>query len=535
MTNASMEERYIFGSDDRCDVVIKDDSVVAKHGELVQESGVWVFRCIDGRIGRRGQENDPIAWFHREVHVRPADDLWLSDRVRMPWPVEANAVRIFTVGRANDCDITINREGVSGRHAILLVGPRGTCVLRDTNSRNGIFSDHRLTNRVSSIMVLPGKQVFLASQAVQSSKLFPVQSNESAVEQMPEKSSADPPSFGATPQADSSVSSLGIKIALCALPTVFCAIGLWLWSKQLPSGNLTPPNASQGLSKSIPAQPIEASLTSDVAEAMLSSELKSQTAASTNLISPQASLYWIMVRHSQSDVWFRLGSGTAVSSDTIATCASVLRTMDELLSGDYSDPAAVAMQGGEVIPLVERTVWDEFIVRDRHASILRQQFEQLRADDANGAELKLAAESVNFAMEAASATDVGWVRVSTQLQPLELADDVNLLPGSALTAIDASFDALDPAYAPIQGEPPSRIENVRYRIQSVGPSINSVDGLIKLHEQTDVVDERNQIGMSLMRGPKVVGIIVYQDTTEGDARIVEAISSRTLRKAIFTE
>jgi pSer/pThr/pTyr-binding forkhead associated (FHA) protein len=52
-----------------------------------------------------------------------------------------------SVGRLRDCDLSIDDESVSRRHAILEVTPDGLCV-EDLGSANGTFVDEqRLTGR----------------------------------------------------------------------------------------------------------------------------------------------------------------------------------------------------------------------------------------------------------------------------------------------------------------------------------------------------------------------------------------------------
>ena len=45
-----------------------------------------------------------------------------------------------TLGRAADCEIVINHESLSRRHAVLTVAGRNV-TLRDNNSTNGVFVD----------------------------------------------------------------------------------------------------------------------------------------------------------------------------------------------------------------------------------------------------------------------------------------------------------------------------------------------------------------------------------------------------------
>lgn len=61
-----------------------------------------------------------------------------------------------TIGRSPKCDILVNDEGISRRHARIECSEQQGCILRDLDSSNGTFVNDR---RVDRIHLAPGDKV----------------------------------------------------------------------------------------------------------------------------------------------------------------------------------------------------------------------------------------------------------------------------------------------------------------------------------------------------------------------------------------
>ena len=94
------------------------------------------------------------------------DEAWITRACKIPWASTLRAHKLLTVGRAVDCDISIDHPNVSGHHATLIVGPNGTHVLQDNGSRNGLYATSELTHRVRAIALQQDGEVFLGSHPV---------------------------------------------------------------------------------------------------------------------------------------------------------------------------------------------------------------------------------------------------------------------------------------------------------------------------------------------------------------------------------
>ncbi len=565
--------QYQIGRNRTCDVVIDDSMIAAFHCQLTGEHDRWTLTPREGTIGIRNAESGEIKWWKTAVDVQPTDDLWLDSRTRFPWPCEAGASKVLTVGRAIDCDVTLDNASVSGQHARLIVGQRATFVLKDCASRNGLFVDKSLNERVSAAMLIPDKHLFFGSYKVSAKEIIEL------AEPRPSSQPPRPPVITERPSraARSSTRTQPMpaggltwirQASLIGVPAL-ATILIWLaWSsrsdpiaEKLPAAT---PKQSSARARTLSADKtddletpelssarphtLSADITDDLATpkaAAVVEPLNDESAVAATPVSPpddaiRKSIYWILIRHDASNAQYRLGTGIAIAANKILTTGSIVASIDQLVATGYSNPAIVSIDGGPVLPIASRQVWPEFANRTERAETLRKAHDKLAAEpsaDESNEAVARSARLLNFALAAASATDIGWMRVDGLDHHLQVDSSVAFRPGQAVELCHAGFDGKDPFYDRELGQAGSSSDQqtVRLRVRGRGPSVEDISGVIQLECPSSINRDENLLGSPLVRDDTVVGIIVFQSTDHSDPMmIVEAVAGSTISEAMIS-
>lgn len=130
----SGKKTWIIGSATDCDLVVKRESVSARHCQLTWMAPVFVLEDLRSSNGSfvNGQR---IA---SPTVVTRSDDITLGPQILMPWPDSqmADIQETISIGREPDNDVMLDESVVSGHHAQLTV-EQGRTYLQDAGSSNG--------------------------------------------------------------------------------------------------------------------------------------------------------------------------------------------------------------------------------------------------------------------------------------------------------------------------------------------------------------------------------------------------------------
>ncbi len=128
------KKTWIIGSASDCDLVVKRDTVSARHCQLAWMAPVFVLedlRSSNGSFVNGQRITSPTV-------VTRSDDITLGPQIRMPWPDSqlADIQETISIGREPDNDVMLDESVVSGHHAQLTV-EQGRTYLQDAGSSNG--------------------------------------------------------------------------------------------------------------------------------------------------------------------------------------------------------------------------------------------------------------------------------------------------------------------------------------------------------------------------------------------------------------
>ena len=73
---------------------------------------------------------------------------------------------IITIGRSKDCDIVLDNEKVSDKHAILYINDNGEMMIEDNASTNGTYVGERNFPIVMRAKINKNDKLFFSDQAI---------------------------------------------------------------------------------------------------------------------------------------------------------------------------------------------------------------------------------------------------------------------------------------------------------------------------------------------------------------------------------
>ncbi|QEG39264.1 FHA domain-containing protein [Roseimaritima ulvae] len=569
MTSEAQPQQWTVGRARENDVVVEATDVRDCHCVIRCRHGVWSVVPRQGTVGIETETADRIDWFDQSRTISPDESLWLVPDVRLPWPSESGAVAQLSIGRAGDNDIVLDDALISGKHALLIVGPQQTIVIRDLDSRNGLFIDSGLDRRVAAAMLLSTSQVFLGSLAVDVQDLLrragrafdadrprsvapaarpPVAAatDSPAIPAPPEVSPPplDTPPFDAAPAIAVAPSTpprspkpAWLPVAKTVLSTVLpglLALAIW-WMFLRPASAPDPAPPSTATSPAVAGTETVASAPavaspSDAVEGEPSSATTAAIKPMRPDTDPRDSLYWILVRHRDSGDQFRLGTGVAVASDRVLTTASIISSIEEMRADGYVDPSVVQVATGQPRKSQAQHISDEFQKRSQVAAQLVAEYDrllqQLESESDNAAELRETidkqAKLVNVAMAATAAVDVGWLQVDPLPDFLTIDPTHTYRPSQRVSSLSAGFDIHDPFWDAVAAPD---IQQLAYQVQSVGASLRGIPDALKLRAVASGEKNHHLIGSPLIHDNRLIGMIVFQDHPAGQ---FEAISGPVL-------
>ncbi|HVA50405.1 MAG TPA: FHA domain-containing protein [Pirellulales bacterium] len=159
--------RWTFGRDPNCDIVIEHAAVSSRHCQLTRLPDGFVLEDLGSSKGTfvNGQRISAV------VKVGPHDQITLGHDCRLPWPGPTAAPgRVIPIGRADDNDVVLDYPMVSLHHAQLIVNG-SQLTLEDLRSSHGtaIGSPER---KITRAPLSPNDVVYFGSLRVPAQRLL---------------------------------------------------------------------------------------------------------------------------------------------------------------------------------------------------------------------------------------------------------------------------------------------------------------------------------------------------------------------------
>lgn len=559
----NQQQAWVFGTTDDCDVRLVGSHLSGRVARLSREGDVWTVAPLTGPVTVRGKLVSSVAL------IRTADDVRIGG-IALPWPSSAGAHRCYTVGRSRSCDLRIALPGVSGQHARLIVGFRGTYVLEDMNSTNGIYIDAESRHAVRLIAVnrdttvyfgstpivvgdlidsIPVKEIespadaqrrtdVVASQGVESAK-DPVLAKDVAIKQdgvhLPKTVDSDTekafayavnihpvdvdnvarnkkklsPSPG-NRRTPSRIPQFASGLVTLPLMIVLLLWGQGFWQRTAEKHVDTPPVAAEPLV--LPNLPLPHKQ-ERVDRPDASAELLQ--AANGEDQYPGEELFWVLVEVRQDNTTYRLGTAVAVDTDRLLTTGSIVLAGEKLCEQLGGNLRVCHIRSGMRSDIHQSVVHPALTERLQLASVAKQQFENLGEEsepltDEQKRESARRLELVNLSFSAASSVDVGWLRVDGRLKGIAIDNSVKLRPRQSVMIYHSGFDNEDP-YLDVSAS--GTTAAVPSRIDEVAPTLQSIQG----HGRTPLGPDLaglNLFGSPVIAGGRLIGIVSYTDSPE---------------------
>lgn len=480
-------------------------------------------------VANRGSQ----AWRpqSRPQPVRAGAEVWLTPDVRLPWPCPEAATAVLVVGRATDCDIVIEHPAVSGRHALLIVGPGGTVVLADQNSRNGLFLQPQRQSRIQATLLGLGTTVYFGTHGVASSELCRAAVRPQAPASVAEISQdAKIERTGPTPAvtlrtvAMTAAAAIGV-IGLCGGVAATLFFGAPDRTPATPDRGalaVPPPNPPPTLARTLPPHDSPPPTVGGDDQAVA--------------LDVGRSVYWVTLQHDGTGARFRLGSGVAVRPDTIVTTASILRSAQSMQQHGYSDLRVLSINGQQDGKVLEQRIWSVFKDRSTKAEQLSNSYQQLVAAEADPAAIEHARRTMNLAFASASAADLAMIRCEPLPGHVPLAEATEYWPRRSVRIAPTNLDSEDPRVPPINSLA-SLPSAVGFRVEKTAAAIDGVQGAVLV--TGSFAGTENWLGVPVLVNQQLSGLVTYQNPATdsngiGSASIVslEFVSATTIRAAL---
>ncbi len=538
---------WTIGSDRSCSVVVDAPDVKPLHCEIRNDNGVFTVLPRQGRIGVTGRQS-AIDFIDQPRRILASDRVYLTETILLPWPSEQEAAAVLTVGRASDCDLTLDHPEISGRHAILIVGRSGTHVLRDTQSRNGLFVDADFSRRVDACLLRPNQTVYLGSRPIDTDKFFQLTSS---------NDSSRTPNRLATPLSEDQNRRRTWIESFAWLPLLLpVMLAIYLLSTSFSGSESVTTKPSVDI-----LEPIDARIPDDSAEKAVDSTSKTVDAPPSESMTPvnvpvaqsvtspldvardassaiDDSVYWVLILNDETHTYFRLGTAVATDDHLLSTTGSIVHSISMMQQNGYSHPKVVHIGTMQEYAITASGVLAEFDKRVQTSDLLRQQYIQrseaakASGGSANSEDLSLqqAARLVNLAMTAAASADVGWLRITKAVPHVSLENERSVRPGLAVNLLNSGFDHEDPFF---DSSEKANLDWLALRVLGQDPEYDGVAGSLRIKATAEQVQGLNLLGAPVVRDETLLGLVVFQaPPDEHSAVILEVVTAKTLAAAI---
>ncbi|WP_442509872.1 FHA domain-containing protein [Novipirellula sp. SH528] len=540
---------WTIGSDRSCSVVVNVPDVKPLHCEIRNDNGVFTVLPRQGRIGVTGRQS-AIDFIDQPRRILASERVYLTSSILLPWPSEQGAAAVLTVGRASDCDLTLDHPEISGRHAILIVGRSGTHVLRDTQSRNGLFVDADFSRRVDACSLRPNQTVYLGSRPIATDKFFQLTNSSSNDSSRPQNRLPSPLSADPNRRRTWTESFAWLPLLLPVLLAIYLLSISFSGSESVT----IKPNADI-------QEPIDARVPDDSAKEAVDSTSQtvkappseSMTPAKVPVVQPvtppldvarDASsavdncVYWVLILNDETHTYFRLGTAIATDNHLLSTTGSIVHSISMMQQNGYSHPKVVHIGTMQEYAITASGVLAEFDKRVQTSDLLRQQYIQRSeaakassgAANSDDPSLQQAARLVNLAMTAAASADVGWLRITKAVPHVSFENERSVRPGLAVDLLNTGFDHEDPFFDSAEK---TNLDWLALRVLGQDPEYDGVAGSLRIKATAEQVQGLNLLGAPVVRDAALLGVVVFQaPPDEHTAVILEVVTAKTLAAAI---
>ncbi|WP_372720808.1 FHA domain-containing protein [Novipirellula sp.] len=544
---------WTIGSDRNCSIVVNSPDIKPLHCEIRHHDGVFTVLPRQGRVGVAGRQS-AIDFIDQPRRILAAERLYLTKSILLPWPSEQGADAVLSVGRASDCDLTLDHPEISGRHAILIVSRSGTCVLRDAQSRNGLFVDADFRKRINACSLSPNQTVYLGSRPIATEEFIQLAATHSNQSRWTKKHGVAHPSADPNRRRTRIPALAWLPLLLTILLAVYLLSASFSASEsmtQKPSVDLQEP-----MDAPVPHESAENAVDSTPHTAKVpSSESVTpiNTAAVPPITPPMVTLpqeasfsiddcvYWVLILNEETHSYFRLGTAVATDDHLLSTTGSIVHSITMMQQNGYSQPKVVHIATMQEYAITASGVLAEFDKRVQTSELLRQQYIQqseaakASSDEVNSSEnpsLQQAARLVNLAMTAAASADVGWLRISKSIPHVSLENPRSMRPGLAVKLLNSGFDHEDPFFDSAEK---ANLEWLALRVLGQDPEYDGVAGSLRIKATAEQVQGLNLLGAPIVRDTALLGLVAYQaPPDEHSAVILEVVTAKTMAAAIPT-
>lgn len=155
---------WVVGSGSQTSIRVRAAWVSRRHCRLWEDGcDVWIedLRSTNGTFVNEALIEGPTK-------LHPGDFITLGRKTRLPWPLPPDCagrdLRVYSIGRAPDCDYVLDDKSVSQHHAQLLI-EGDIILLQDLDSLNGTRVGS-LANRISACELPEHVSVYFGSAKV---------------------------------------------------------------------------------------------------------------------------------------------------------------------------------------------------------------------------------------------------------------------------------------------------------------------------------------------------------------------------------
>ncbi len=378
---ANSDYQWTIGASPTCDVWVDHPAVSGRHCKLIRRGGHYHV-CDLGSTNGTLLGGEPLS---DATSIRPDDAVTLGFNQPLPWPDPAGATSVISFGRDHHSDYSMDWPGVSGRHGRLIVGPRGTWVVEDLGSTNGIEvqprSDASRQLITRSASVTPEATLWISGVAVSVADLLASEAAPLPDPKPQGQNHVGPPAASIlqyrpwmtaakTALRHPTVLRWGVPLAVCLI----AALGSFAVMR---IGNSGPTRSSIATAPAtdIPdlvdsASPQPDTINPSPVEVVETTKRLPQPAAPSptppsNLPTSESvrqdvdvtdtaddpiakarrALVWITVSKPDEPYRFLIGSGWSTSGDTVLTTGSLMLQVQQLREGGHTDVAVHWIDG----------------------------------------------------------------------------------------------------------------------------------------------------------------------------------------------
>ncbi|WP_430452624.1 FHA domain-containing protein [Rhodopirellula europaea] len=509
-------KRWTIGRDPASDLVIEHFTIAFEHAVIEKRQNEYWVVPLNGKVALSQMDAKtiaPDAFSTSAAMVTAKTSVWLSPRIRLPWPFNDESIVRLTIGRAADCDVVIQDDSVSGRHAFLHLDQHAGVILFDNDSRNGLFIGSGFKERVRAIVLQPEGQVRFGSKPVESSFLL------SAIKKRQTMDSTEPQKLSSQRKHTSVIVLASLAGLMAVLVASFCFFSV---SDQI---------AQQGDPTRYQDQSQNAMVTVETlnTDSVVKNAPTLEPRESAN-VSIEDMVYWLVITDVQSGKVFRLGTAFATVPGRWITTASVVKTMDELTSSGFANPKMIGILNGDHHDVQASQVQEDWPSKARLVSEATRTHETLVQRIAKGGwepeegKKRFDSSVETLAMRTAEATLANIGHLTSGLtETMESSEAIDHWTSSSVE-VGQSVQAfhggilLDDAQILPDGE--HNVKGVDFRVVAewVPKSTNLRSKLIELQleREADIAIARNYnwLGVPLTRNGVLVAIMVEQPPLE---------------------